>query len=60
MELKGSSIRRSWFFLMIRRQIGVTISFTRMLVPQAAGRDPSEGQLRRSKKLAYVCFSRAD
>ena len=35
-------------------------SFSRMLAPQAAGKGPSEGQLRRSKKLAYVCFSRAE
>jgi ATP-dependent DNA helicase UvrD/PcrA len=33
-------------------------SFTKMLVPEIAG-NPTEGQLDRSTRLAYVCFSRA-
>lgn len=35
-----------------------TYSFTKMLTPNTSG-IPTEGQLRKSKKLAYVCFSRA-
>ena len=34
-------------------------SFTKMLTPITSG-DPTEGQYNRSKKLAYVCFSRAE
>ncbi len=33
-------------------------SFTKLLAPETSG-DPTEGQFRRSKNLAYVCFSRA-
>lgn len=33
-------------------------SFTKLLTPKTAGA-PTEGQLQRGKKLAYVCFSRA-
>lgn len=33
-------------------------SFSKLLAPKTFG-DPTEGQLRRSKRLAYVCFSRA-
>ena len=33
-------------------------SFTKLLTPQTAG-EPTEGQLERGRKLAYVCFSRA-
>lgn len=33
-------------------------SFTKMLTPNTSG-NPTEGQQDRSKKLAYVCFSRA-
>lgn len=33
-------------------------SFIKMLAPEIAG-DPTEGQLDRSKRIAYVCFSRA-
>ncbi len=33
-------------------------SFTKLLIPSVAG-EGTEGQLRRSKKLAYVCFTRA-
>lgn len=33
-------------------------SFTKLLVPSVAG-EGTEGQIRRSKKLAYVCFTRA-
>lgn len=35
-------------------------SFSRLLTPQAAGKEPTEGQKVRSQKLAYVCFSRAE
>jgi len=34
-------------------------SFTKMLTPNTSG-DPTEGQFDRSRKLAYVCFSRAE
>lgn len=34
-------------------------SFSKLLVPQASGSDPTDGQRSRSTKLAYVCFSRA-
>ena len=34
-------------------------SFTKLLTPQVAG-VPTEGQFDRSRKLAYVCFSRAE
>lgn len=34
-------------------------SFSKLLTPNTSG-DPTEGQLRRSEKLAYVCFSRAE
>lgn len=34
-------------------------SFSKLLTPETAG-EPTEGQLQRSKKLAYVCFSRAE
>lgn len=34
-------------------------SFTKMLTPQTSG-EATEGQLQRSRKLAYVCFSRAE
>jgi len=33
-------------------------SFSKLLTPNTSG-EPTEGQLRRSKRLAYVCFSRA-
>ena len=33
-------------------------SFTKMLTPTTSG-NPTEGQYNRSRKLAYVCFSRA-
>ena len=33
-------------------------SFTKTLTPQTSG-GPTEGQLEKSRKLAYVCFSRA-
>ena len=33
-------------------------SFTRLLTPNTSGQ-PTEGQLERSRRLAYVCFSRA-
>lgn len=34
-------------------------SFSKILTPDIAG-EPTEGQLRRSQRLAYVCFSRAE
>ena len=34
-------------------------SFTKTLTPKTSG-NPTEGQLDRSRKLAYVCFSRAE
>lgn len=34
-------------------------SFSKMFTPKTAG-EPTEGQSRRSEKLAYVCFSRAE
>ncbi len=34
-------------------------SFSKLLTPNTSG-EPTEGQLRRSEKLAYVCFSRAE
>ena len=34
-------------------------SFTKTLTPSTSG-DPTEGQYNRSRKLAYVCFSRAE
>ena len=34
-------------------------SFSKLLTPQLAG-EPTEGQHERSRKLAYVCFSRAE
>jgi DNA helicase-2/ATP-dependent DNA helicase PcrA len=34
-------------------------SFTKTLTPNTSG-DPTEGQYNRSRKLAYVCFSRAE
>ncbi|MHC1763369.1 MAG: UvrD-helicase domain-containing protein [Verrucomicrobiia bacterium] len=34
-------------------------SFSGLLTPKAFGKDPTERQLRLSKNLAYVCFSRA-
>ena len=34
-------------------------SFSKLLTPKTSG-EPTEGQLRRSEKLAYVCFSRAE
>ena len=34
-------------------------SFTKMLTPNVSG-TPTDGQLNRSRKLAYVCFSRAE
>ncbi|MEH6810841.1 MAG: UvrD-helicase domain-containing protein [Hyphomonas oceanitis] len=34
-------------------------SFTKLLTPQTAG-EPTEGQRERGRKLAYVCFSRAE
>lgn len=36
-----------------------TYSFSKMLTPGTSG-EGTEGQLNRSKKLAYVCFSRAE
>ena len=33
-------------------------SFTKLLTPETSG-EPTEGQRERSRKLAYVCFSRA-
>ena len=36
-----------------------TYSFTKTLTPGTSG-EGTEGQLKRSKKLAYVCFSRAE
>lgn len=33
-------------------------SFTKMLTPQTSG-SPTDGQYERSRRLAYVCFSRA-
>ena len=36
-----------------------TYSFTKTLTPSTSG-EGTEGQLERSKKLAYVCFSRAE
>lgn len=35
-------------------------SFSRLIAPIAAGKDPTDGQRERSRKLAYVCFSRAE
>jgi DNA helicase-2/ATP-dependent DNA helicase PcrA len=34
-------------------------SFSKLLTPNTSG-EPTEGQLRRSRRLAYVCFSRAE
>lgn len=34
-------------------------SFSRLLTPNTAGSNPTEGQRKRSLNLAYVCFSRA-
>ena len=34
-------------------------SFTKTLTPDTSG-NPTDGQLARSQKLAYVCFSRAE
>ena len=34
-------------------------SFTKTLTPNTSG-NPTEGQYERSRKLAYVCFSRAE
>ena len=34
-------------------------SFSKLLTPETSGK-PTEGQFQRSKKLAYVCFSRAE
>lgn len=34
-------------------------SFTKLLTPKTAGKEPTEGQADRGRKLAYVCFSRA-
>lgn len=34
-------------------------NFSKLLTPQTAG-EPTEGQLYRSQKLSYVCFSRAE
>jgi len=34
-------------------------SFSKLLTPKTSG-EPTEGQSRRSEKLAYVCFSRAE
>lgn len=34
-------------------------SFTKLLTPKTAG-EPTDGQFERSRKLAYVCFSRAE
>lgn len=34
-------------------------SFSKLLTPKTSG-EPTEGQSRRSQKLAYVCFSRAE
>ena len=34
-------------------------SFTKLLTPETSGQ-PTDGQLERSRKLAYVCFSRAE
>ena len=34
-------------------------SFSKLLTPETSG-EPTEGQYRRSEKLAYVCFSRAE
>ena len=34
-------------------------SFSKLLTPGTSG-EPTEGQYQRSKKLAYVCFSRAE
>jgi DNA helicase-2/ATP-dependent DNA helicase PcrA len=34
-------------------------SFRKTLTPQTAG-EPSDGQREKSRKLAYVCFSRAE
>lgn len=34
-------------------------SFTKLLTPSTSG-EPTEGQLKRSQNLAYVCFSRAE
>ena len=36
-----------------------TYSFTKTLIPETSG-EGTEGQLERSRKLAYVCFSRAE
>lgn len=35
-------------------------SFSKLLAPVAAGKEPTDGQRERSQKLAYVCFSRAE
>ena len=34
-------------------------SFNKLLTPETMG-EPTEGQLERGRKLAYVCFSRAE
>ena len=34
-------------------------SFSRTLTPKTAGKEPTEGQLRLTTRMAYVCFSRA-
>ncbi len=36
-----------------------TYSFTKTLIPETSG-DGTEGQVKHSRKLAYVCFSRAE
>jgi len=35
-------------------------SFSKLLTPLAAGKEPTEGQKTKSLNLAYVCFSRAE
>jgi len=35
-------------------------SFAKTLTPEASGAEPTDGQRDRSRKLAYVCFSRAE
>jgi DNA helicase-2/ATP-dependent DNA helicase PcrA len=35
-------------------------SFSRLLTPTTAGKEPTDGQRQKSLNLAYVCFSRAE
>jgi ATP-dependent DNA helicase UvrD/PcrA len=37
-----------------------TYSFSKLLAPVASGKEPTDGQRKRSYRLAYVCFSRAE